>query len=133
MFKFMKIAIREATKAFKKGNVPVGSIITYKNKIIAKAHNDKFWHAEIICIQKAQKKLGTRHLKDSTIYTTLKPCPMCDHAIKIAKIHTVIYGCSNIKECNFDLSYIGNVMQKESIELLNEYFKNKRKEIKQNV
>ena len=81
--KFKDIAYKEALKAYKEDEVPVGAIIVKDNKIIAKAHNkkekkkDPTSHAEIECIRKACKKIGDWYLKDCEMYVTLEPCAMC--------------------------------------------------------
>ena len=83
----MKLAMKEATKAYKNGDVPVGAVIVKNNKVIAKAHNMKeknksaIKHAEIIVIEKACKKVKNWHLNDCELYVTLEPCMMCCGAI----------------------------------------------------
>ena len=99
--KYMNIALNEAKKSLKYGEVPVGCIIVYKNKIIAKAFNMKerkkcaLYHAEIIAIKKASKKIKNWRLNDCDMYVTLKPCPMCSSAIKQSRIKKVYYGTDN--------------------------------------
>ncbi|MCX5750713.1 MAG: nucleoside deaminase [Candidatus Saganbacteria bacterium] len=94
--KFIKATIKEAQKAAKKLEVPVGAVAVRNNKIIARAHNtretslDPTAHAEILCIRKAAKKIGRWQLFDITLYISLKPCPMCKQAIKQARIKKVI-------------------------------------------
>ena len=96
----MNIAIKEAKKAYKYEEVPVGAVIIKDNKIIAKAYNKKektknvTKHAEIIAISKACKKLKTFDLTGCEIYTTGYPCPMCFCAILWANINKVYYGCN---------------------------------------
>lgn len=121
----MDTAIKEAKKALEKGNIPVGTLIVKENEIIAKAYNQSFWHAEILCIQKAQKKIG-RNLSNTILFSTLEPCPMCRHAIKLAKIPTVISGASNLKEINYTLEIIKNIREETCSELLKKYFEKKR-------
>ena len=81
--KFMKLALKEAKKAFDKEEIPVGVVIVKDDKVIAKAHNLKeskniaTSHAEILAIEKACKKLGAWRLLDCEMYVTLEPCPMC--------------------------------------------------------
>jgi len=123
--KFMQIAINEANIALKKNHIPIGCAIIYQNQLIAKAHNSDFWHAEILCIQKAQKKLG-KFLFGSKIFCTIKPCPMCMHAIKLAKINTLIYGCDNEKIIDFKLEVISSVEEEICKNLMQKFFKNKR-------
>ena len=102
--KFMKEAYKEALKALKYDEVPVGAIIVKDNKIIAKAHNKKesknlaINHAEIIAITKASKKLNTWHLDDCTMYVTLEPCPMCAGALIQSRIKKVVYGAKSYQD-----------------------------------
>lgn len=93
---FIKEALREAVLAYKKGEVPVGAVIVKDNEIIARAHNlveeyqNPLYHAEILAIEEASKKLGTWRLSDCEIYITLEPCTMCLGAIinsRIKRIH----------------------------------------------
>lgn len=121
----MDIAIEEAQKALKKGLVPVGTVIVLNNEIISKSYNQDFWHAEILCIQKAQKKLG-KFLEKTTIYSTLEPCPMCLYAIKLAKIKTIIFGTKNLNITKNKVEIINNIKQNDCSDLLKKFFKTKR-------
>ena len=100
---FMKQALKEAQKAYKKLEVPVGAIIVKDGKIIAKAHNQKETktdttkHAEILAIQKASKKLKTWRLIDCDMYVTLEPCTMCAGAIINSRIKKVYIGTMDEK------------------------------------
>lgn len=99
----MKAAIREAKKAYALREVPIGCVIVYEDKIIARGYNRRtvdhnvLSHAEIIAIRKACKKLGDWRLEDCTMYVTLEPCPMCAGAIVQARIPKVVIGCMNPK------------------------------------
>ena len=90
-------ALKEANKAFKTDNVPVGCVIIYKNKIIAKSYNKKnckkisIYHAEMLAIIKACKYLNTFILDECIMYVTLKPCEMCMNAIAESRIKNVKY------------------------------------------
>lgn len=101
--KFMKQALKQAQKAYDKGEVPVGAVIVKNNKIIARAHNEKeekcdtTKHAEIIVIQKASKKLKSWRLSDCEMYVTLEPCSMCAGAIIQARIKKVYIGTTDTK------------------------------------
>ena len=98
---FMNLAIKQANKAKKLNEIPVGCIITKNNKIIAKSHNLKekkqcvTYHAEILAIKKASKKIKNWRLNDCNIYITMKPCPMCASAIKQARIKKIYYLIDN--------------------------------------
>ena len=100
---YMKQAIKEAEKAYKKLEVPVGAIIVKDGKIIARAHNQKETkydttkHAEILAIQKASKKLEAWRLLDCEMYVTLEPCSMCAGAIINSRIKKVYIGAVDEK------------------------------------
>ena len=101
--KFMKAAIREARKAEKIQEVPIGCVIVYENKIIARGYNrrntDKntLAHAELSAIKKASKKLGDWRLEGCTMYVTLEPCQMCAGAIVQSRMDRVVIGSMNPK------------------------------------
>lgn len=101
--KFMKEAIRQAKKAYALREVPIGCVIVYEGKIIARGYNrrntDKNTtsHAEINAIRKASKKLGDWRLEGCTLYVTLEPCQMCAGAIMQARIDKVVIGSMNPK------------------------------------
>lgn len=132
---YMKIAETLAKKAYKKNEVPVGAVIVKNNMIIAKAYNKKetkhnpIYHAELIAISKACKKLKTWHLDDCILYVTLEPCMMCCGAIQQSRIKTIIYGTENYnygylsKLSNLDSK---NINSSECAELLKKFFKSKR-------
>ena len=101
--KFMKEAIRQAKKAYALREVPIGCVIVYEGKIIARGYNrrntDKNTtsHAEINAIRKASKKLGDWRLEGCTLYVTLEPCQMCAGAIVQARIDKIVIGSMNPK------------------------------------
>ena len=94
---YMKLALKEARKAYKHNEVPVGAIIVSNGKIIAKGNNqrensgDVTKHAELIAIRKASKKKKDWRLNDCTMYVTLFPCPMCASAIQQSRISKLVY------------------------------------------
>lgn len=100
---YMKQAIKEAKKAYKINEVPIGCIIVYEDKIIAKAYNKRvkdkstLSHAEILAIKKACKKVGDWRLEDCTMYVTLEPCPMCAGAIIQSRMKRLVIGSMNPK------------------------------------
>ncbi len=100
---FMKEALKEARKAEKILEVPVGAVIVKDNKIIARAYNQKETkydttkHAEIMAIQKASKKLKSWRLTDCEMYVTLEPCPMCVGALIQSRIKKVYIGTMDEK------------------------------------
>lgn len=101
--KYMREAIRQAKKAYALGEVPIGCVIVYQDKIIARGYNrrntDKntLAHAEITAINKASKKMKDWRLEGCTLYVTLEPCQMCAGAIVQARIDEVVMGCMNPK------------------------------------
>lgn len=141
----MKLALLEAKKSLKFGDVPVGAIIVKNNKIISKAHNEKekkknaTKHAEIIAIEKACKKLKTWHLDDCDLYVTLEPCLMCCGAIIQSRIGNVYYSTESKKfgyvesinelfnDKNNHIPKVYTGLEKErSVKLLTNFFKDKR-------
>ena len=101
--KYMREAIKQAKKAYKLGEVPIGCVIVYQDHIIGRGYNrrntDKntLSHAEITAIKKASRKMGDWRLEDCTLYVTLEPCQMCAGAIVQARITEVVIGCMNPK------------------------------------
>lgn len=100
---FMKQAVKQAKKAYDKLETPIGCVIVYEDKIIARGYNKRnmkkntLAHAEILAINKASKVLGDWRLEDCTMYVTLEPCPMCAGAIVQARIPRVVIGSMNPK------------------------------------
>ncbi len=101
--KYMKEAIRQAKKAYAIGEVPIGCVVGYEDKIIGRGYNrrttDKntLAHAELIAIRKASKKMGDWRLEGCTMYVTLEPCQMCSGAIVQSRMSRVVVGCMNPK------------------------------------
>ena len=143
---FMKKAVALAKKAYKKDEVPVGAIIVKDNKIIAKAINKRqskkqaTFHAEILAINKACKKLKDFRLNGATMFVTLEPCAMCLGAIMNARIETLVFGASINKDnvisseelavrcgLNHNLKIIKNIKKDECENLISCYFAEKRK------
>lgn len=109
--KFMHEALKEAIKALKKDEVPIGAVIVKDDKIIARGHNlretkqNSLCHAEIIAISKACRKLGNFRLEDCDLYVTVEPCPMCAGAIIQSRIKNVYYGTPDNKYGAVDSVY----------------------------
>ena len=143
--KYMKEAIKEAIKAYKIEEVPVGAIIVKDGKIIARAHNKKETkknatsHAEILAIQKACKKLESWRLTDCEMYVTLEPCSMCAGALINARIKKVYIGTEDAKTgaCGSVLNLLEDykfnhkiekyVLKDECEKILKDFFKMLRK------
>ena len=101
--KYMREALKQAKKAYSLNETPIGCVIVYDGKIIARGYNrrntDKntLAHAEIAAIKKASKKLGDWRLEGCTMYVTLEPCQMCAGAIVQSRMTRVVIGCMNPK------------------------------------
>lgn len=132
--KYNKEIIKLAKIAYKKGEVPVGAIITKNDKIIARAYNkietsrDATMHAEILAIKKASKKLKNWRLNDCEMYVTLEPCTMCSSAIELSRIKKVYYLVKRDKQISIKKSkYIHyNTFAEEALNLLQSFFKKVR-------
>ena len=139
---FMKEALKEAKKAFNKNEIPVGCVIVLDDQIIARGHNLRqtkksvLGHAEIMAIQKANKKLDSWILENCTMYVTLEPCSMCAGAILQSRIKRLVFGayepkhgvCGSIinildnNEFNHQVEVTSNVLENESSILLKNFF-----------
>lgn len=143
---FMDLAIKEATKAYKKDEVPIGAVLVFEDKIIAKAYNtaehgkNALEHAEIKVMNKASKTLKQKRLWDCTLYVTIEPCTMCATAISMMRIKKLVYGAPNPKgggvesgvkffqqsTCFHAPEVVSKIKEKETSLLLKDFFKNKR-------
>ena len=132
--KFMELALKEAKKAYKHKEVPVGAVIVKNGKVISKAYNlvekrkNATLHAEIIAISKASKKLKNWRLNDCEMYVTLEPCVMCMSAIELSRIKKIYFLVEKNKEINIQkdkYSYI-NYKNDEYLNLIQNFFKQKR-------
>lgn len=144
--KYMKEALKQAKKAYALGEVPIGCVIVYEDKIIARGYNrrntDKntLAHAEITAINRASKKIGDWRLEDCTLYVTLEPCQMCAGAIVQSRITNVVMGCMNPKagcggsvlnilempEFNHQVNVMRGVMEEECSQILQDFFRELR-------
>ena len=142
-----KIALIQAKKAFARREVPVGAVIFNKDRIISKAYNmiicknDPIGHAEIIALKRATKKLKTTNLMNYSLYVTLEPCMICSYIIAKFKVGYLYFGAYDIRngsihngtqvflnEKNIHIPEVfGGIGEKESKELLDEFFKKIRK------
>lgn len=140
---YMRIALEEAKKAYALGEVPIGCIIVYEDKIIGKGHNrrntDKttLAHAEMAAISEASSYLGDWRLEGCTMYVTLEPCQMCAGAIVQARMDRVYIGCMNAKagcggsvynlleepRFNHQVETYRGILEEECSEVLKEFFK----------
>ena len=144
--KYMKKAIAQAKLAYKHEETPIGCVIVYEGKVIARAYNKRnmkkntLAHAEIIAINKASKVLGDWRLEGCTMYVTLEPCPMCAGAIVQARIPKVVIGAMNpkagcagsvlnmfhVEAFNHQVEVEEGVLDKECKELMQSFFKELR-------
>ncbi len=151
---FMIEALKQAQIALEKEEVPVGAVVVYENKIIARAYNqmqmlhDPTAHAEMIALTQASetlvelKKSQRGSLEGATLYVTLEPCPMCAGALVMTKCKNLVFGArdqkagaceslykiTNDDRLNHRLSVIGGVREQDSKTFLQEFFKSLRKE-----
>lgn len=100
---FMKQALRQAREAFDAGEIPIGAIVTWGEKIISRGHNqteqlnDCTAHAEMIALTAAFNQLGSKYLPDATLYVTIEPCLMCCGALYWSKIGRIVFGGADEK------------------------------------
>ena len=148
--KYMKEALRQAKKAEKLGEVPIGCVIVKDGKIIARGYNrrntDKntLAHAELQAIRKASKAVGDWRLEECTMYVTLEPCPMCAGAIVQARIPEVVVGAMNPKagcagsiinllqmqQLNHQVRLQTGILEEDCQKLLKDFFKELRRQQK---
>lgn len=144
--RYMKEALRQARKAIRLGEVPIGCVIVYQDKIIGRGYNKRntkkttLAHAELIAIEKASKAMGDWRLEDCVMYVTLEPCQMCSGAIVQARIKKVVVGTMNPKagcagsilnllqmqEFNHQVELVTGVLERECTEVLQTFFKELR-------
>lgn len=144
--KYMKEAIKQARKAYALGEVPIGCVIVYDEKIIARGYNRRVTdkntlsHAELNAIRKASKKLGDWRLDNCEMYITLEPCQMCAGAIVQSRIKKVYAGCMNPKagcagsilnlldvpQFNHQVEFQQDILHDECSMMLTSYFKEMR-------
>lgn len=145
--RYMKEAVKEAKKAYKKGEVPVGTVIVKDSQIIGRGHNetesknDAAAHGEIIAIRKAGKRTGDWRLSGCTMYVSAEPCTMCAGAIVLARIERLVTGASSPKSgacytlknllsdsrLNHTVDLTSGVMEEECSSLLKSFFRELRK------
>lgn len=148
--KYMRQALSQAKKAADLGEVPIGCIIVYQDKVIGRGYNrrktDKntLSHAELNAIRKASKKMGDWRLEECTMYVTLEPCQMCSGAIVQARIPRVVIGCMNPKagcagsilnilqepKFNHQVDITYSVLEEECSTMLTDFFKGLRLRLK---
>ncbi len=140
---YMRIALKEAQKAFDADEVPVGAIVVMQDKIIAKAHNqvemlnDSTAHAEIMALTTAYNFLGSKYLPEATLYVTVEPCLMCSGALYWSKIGRIVFGAHDDKNSyrrstgannpfHPKTELKGGVLEEACGQLMKDFFKAKR-------
>jgi tRNA(adenine34) deaminase len=100
---FMRMALREATRALEHDDVPIGAVIVKDGEVIGAGHNerelraDPTAHAELIALREAARALGSWRVLEAVMYVTLEPCAMCAGAIVLARVPRVVFGTSDPK------------------------------------
>ena len=143
---WMRMALREAEKAYEAEEVPIGCVIILDNKIIGRGYNqrrmlaDSTAHAEMIAISAACQSIGDWRLEETVMYVTMEPCPMCAGAIVLSRIPRLVYGVADPKagacgtlynivrdvRLNHMVEVVGGIMEDESRALLQDFFKKLR-------
>jgi tRNA(adenine34) deaminase len=143
---YMQLALEQARKASAKDEVPIGAVLVRDDQVLAQAHNfretwqDPTAHAEVVAIREAAAQSGSWRLTDTTLYVTLEPCAMCIGAIILARIPRLVFGaldskagaCGSVlnvpaeRRLNHRVEVIGGILEQESQELLQTFFKNLR-------
>lgn len=148
---FMKEALKEAKKAFEADEVPVGAVLVYENRVIARGHNqveqlqDATAHAEMICLTAGASALSNWRLSGTTLYCTLEPCPMCAGALLAARCNRLVWAAPDVrlgangswidlfaqKHPMHTLEITSGVLEEEAAFLMKNFFQQKRKRGKQ--
>ncbi len=143
---YMGLALKEAEKAMKKDEVPVGAVLIRDDEVIASAYNlresdnDPTAHAELLVIKQGARKTGKWRLIDSTLYVTKEPCVMCAGAMVNARLGRLVYGCNDIRfgavdsiykittdpSLNHRVDVRSGVLEEECAEILKNFFKKLR-------
>lgn len=142
--KYMKLALEEAERSIADGEVPVGAVVVYQGRVIAKAHNtrendnDISGHAEINAIRLAEKALGRWTLEGCSLYVTLEPCLMCAGAIRQSRLTTLVYGAGDAEEGavksafhvfdgdNGSQNIVSGVLENDCSDILKRFFSSRR-------
>ena len=142
----MRVALREASRAAREEEVPVGAVVIREGRIIARAHNrpiamrDPTAHAEILALRRAARKLGNYRLNECSLYVTIEPCAMCAGAIVHARLKRVVFGARDPKagasgsalrvlnhpKLNHQTEVVSGVLKEECANKLREFFRARR-------
>lgn len=143
---YMQLALEEAAKAARQGEVPIGAVLVKEGVIVAADHNrreqlgDATAHAELLVIRQAGRLLGGWRLSGTTLYVTLEPCPMCAGALVQARVDRLVYGAADPKggaagtlynivrdeRLNHRLSVTAGILENECASLLQDFFRSRR-------
>ena len=137
---FMQRALQEAEIAYEKGEVPVGAVITVRDRIIARAHNlteqlkDVTAHAEMQAITAAANFLGGKYLNECTLYVTLEPCQMCTGALYWSQLSRLVFGAYDPQrgysamggQLHPRTEVVGGIMEEEAASLMKRFFIERR-------
>lgn len=140
---YMKEALRQARMAFDAGEVPVGAVVVWGDRIIGRGYNqveqlaDSTAHAEMIAITAAMHTVGAKYLNEATLYVTLEPCLMCAGAIYWSKVGRIVYGAPDPKNGYKKIAgeqflfhpkskLTFGVLEGECIQLIKDFFKERR-------
>jgi len=143
---FMQLALKEATLAFDKGEVPVGAVVVVDGQVIASAHNNKeisgdpTSHAELLAIRQGSVSTGEWRLHEASLYVTKEPCVMCAGAMINARLGRLVYGCKDerfgaVNSChqllhdpglNHQVRVVAGVLEEQCAGILKEFFELRR-------
>ncbi len=138
---FMGEAIKEAKSAEQEGEIPIGAVVVWKKRIIARSHNmterlnDVTAHAEMLAITAATNYIGGKYLLDCALYVTIEPCPMCASALSWAQIGKIVFGAHDPKHGYSLISssllhpqtlITSGIRKEECAEMISEFFKKRR-------
>lgn len=146
-YRFMYSALQEAEKAFEENEVPVGAVVVHNQKIIGKGYNqverlkDATAHAEMIALTSASNNFNNWRLNECDLYVTLEPCVMCTGASLLSRVKRIFFSAFDPKygacgslynipaegKYNHEIKIFTGIYEKESKELLQNFFLNKRK------
>ena len=144
--RYMRMALEEAGKALKEGEIPIGAVLVLGGKVLARAHNmpialnDPTAHAEILVLREAALKMGNYRLPNTSLYVTVEPCVMCIGALVQARVEHLIFGtfdpktgaCGSVYDIPSSpdilhkMTVISGILEEECREIIQKFFKKKR-------
>ena len=146
--KFMLEALKEAWKAYQKDEVPVGAVLVFEGKVIARGYNqvellnDATAHAEILCITSGASAMENWRLSETTLYCTMEPCSMCAGAMFLSRVRKLVWGAPDLRHgANgswvdlfakehpiHNVEVLGGVLGTYAAEMMRQFFREKREE-----